>query len=66
MTEMDPIVKTVCLVLISTAIFIAALIVFNRNNPVFSQILLSSMEKATDALTGYYNRSLYLFNNFKG
>jgi hypothetical protein len=53
MAEMDPIVKTVCLVLTAAAIFIIVLIVFAKNNPVFAQTLLNSIGNVTDAETGY-------------
>jgi hypothetical protein len=53
MAEMDPIVKTVYLVLTAAAIFIIVLIVFAKNNPVFAQTLLNSIDNVTNAVTGY-------------
>jgi hypothetical protein len=53
MEEMDPIVKTICLVLTAAAIFIIVLIVFAKNNPVFAQTLLNSICNVTDTVTGY-------------
>ena len=53
MAEMDPIAKTVYLVLTAAAIFIIVLIVFAKNNPVFAQTLLNSIDNVTNAVTGY-------------
>lgn len=53
MAEMDPIVKTVCVVLTASAIFIIVLILFAKNNPTFAQILLNSIGNVTAVVTGY-------------
>lgn len=53
MPELDPIKKTVCIVLIATALFIVVLIALAKNNPIFAQTLLDSIGKVADALTGY-------------
>jgi hypothetical protein len=53
MVEMDPIVKTVCVVLAASAVFIIALILFAKNNPIFAQTLLNSIGNVTDGITGY-------------
>ena len=53
MAEEDPIVKTVYVVLLVVAIFIIALILYAKNNPVFAQTLLNLVNRFTDALTGY-------------
>jgi hypothetical protein len=55
MTEMDPIVKTVCTVLIATAILIVVIIAVTKNNPIFAQLLMNAMETITNKLTGYNN-----------
>lgn len=58
MTEMDPIQKTVCLVLIVAVMFIFALLAAAKNNPIYAQIFLDSMGKVADAVIGYYNTTL--------
>ena len=55
MTEMDPIVKTVCTVLIATAILIIVIIAVIKNNPMFAQLFIHAMETITNKLTGYNN-----------
>ncbi len=55
---MDPIIKTVCIVLVAVAIFIVVLIGVTRNNPVLAQVLLNAIDKSTDALMGYKNTIL--------
>jgi hypothetical protein len=58
MVEMDPIVKTVCIILIAVAIFIIVLIGVTKNNPVFAQVLLNAIGKSTDAVMEYKNTIL--------
>jgi len=58
MAEMDPIVKTVCIVLIAVVIFIVVLIGVTKNNPVFAQALLNTIDKTTDTITEYKNTML--------
>ena len=53
MAVVDPIKKTVCIVLIAAAIFIIGLILYAKNNPVFAQIILNLLSSFTDKLTGY-------------
>jgi hypothetical protein len=60
MTEMDPIVKTVCTVLIATAILIVVIIAVTKNNPTFAQLLMNAMETITNKLTGYNNLTITL------
>lgn len=58
MAEMDPIVKTVYIVLIVVAIFIVVLIGVTKNNPVFAQILLDAIDKTTDTIAEYKNTTM--------
>jgi len=60
MTEMDPIVKTVCTVLIATAILIVVIIAVTKNNPMFAQLIIHAMETITSKLMGYNNLTIIL------
>ncbi len=55
MAEIDPIVKTVYIVIIAVAIFIVILIDVTKNNPVFAQLLLNAINKTTDTIMEYKN-----------
>jgi|GEM_PF-5889609 hypothetical protein len=64
MAEMDPIVKTVYIVIIAVAIFIVVLIGVTKNNPVFAQVLLNAIDKTTDTIIEYKNTMLMLTRKF--
>jgi hypothetical protein len=53
MPELDPIKKTVYIVLIAAAIFIIVIILYAKNNPLFAQTILSILSSFTDKVTGY-------------
>lgn len=64
MAEMDPIVKTVCIVLTAVAIFIVLLIGITKNNPIFAQIVLNTIDKTADTIMEYKNTMLTLAQRF--
>jgi hypothetical protein len=53
MAEIDPIVKTVYVVLVVVAIFIIVLVLYAKNNPVFAQTILNLVNRIIEEVTGY-------------
>jgi hypothetical protein len=53
MAEMDPIVKTVCIICLVVAILIIVLILYAKNNPIFAHTILNLVNRFTNEVTGY-------------
>jgi len=53
MTELDPILKTVCVIVIAMAILIIAIILYAKNNPIFAHTIINFLNRFTDEVSGY-------------